>query len=200
MKTSTSTWRVAMAAVVAALLCLTPAVPLVAAPLPTAPLLLASDSTYQFPCYVARDTGLFTCKAAAGPGLVSDNGSVVYNIRTRTSIANVNTGVTLLPAIPGYKYRLIDATVISVGGAFATCTALTISGTQSTSAAVLLSIAIAALTQSTVVKPNTSNVTVLADGASFVQNDVNTAITIAKTGSSCATATNVDTILTVAIE
>lgn len=159
-----------------------------------------SDSSYQANVYLKRDASALVVKAAAGPGVLSDNGSVIYNARFRTSIANVNTGVTLLPAIPGYKYRLIDATVISVGGAFATCTALTISGTQSAGAAVLLSIAIAALTQSTVVKPNTSNVTVLADGASFVQNDVNTAVTIAKTGSSCATATNVDTILTYAIE
>lgn len=128
------------------------------------------------------------------------NGSFAYNQRIRTAIAAVNSGATLLPAVAGYKYRLIDASVIAVGGAVATCTAVTINGTQATSSAALLSIAVAALTQSTVVKPNTANATVLADGASFVKNDATTAITIGKTGGSCATATHVDVILTYAIE
>jgi len=60
----------------------------------------------------------------------------------------------------------------------------------------LISAAVAALTQSAVVKPNTANVTVLADGASFVQNDISTAIAIDKTGSAMTTLTHVDVILT----
>jgi hypothetical protein len=127
-------------------------------------------------------------------------GSFVYNQRFRTSIANVNTGVTLLPAVAGYKYRMIDASMIAVGGAVATCTAVVINGTQATSSVALLSVAVAALTQSTVVKPNTANATVLADGASYVKNDVATAVTLGKTGGSCATATSVDVILSYAIE
>lgn len=130
----------------------------------------------------------------------SSNGSFVLNQRFRTGIAGVNTGATLLPAVAGYKYRLIDASVIAVGGAVATCTAVTINGTQATSSVALLSIAVAALTQSAVVKPNTANATVLADGASFVKNDATTAITIGKTGGTCATATSVDVILSYAIE
>lgn len=155
------------------------------------PVAHAQDASYQTDVYLERGTGRVVSQAGGGGA---------YNQRFRVSIANVNAGATLLPARAGLKYRFIDSSVIAVGGAFATCTALTISGTQAAGAAVLESIAIAALTQSTVVKPNTSNVTVLADGASFITNDVNTAITIAKTGSSCATATNVDVILTYAIE
>jgi hypothetical protein len=168
--------------------------------LPQPPARAASDSTYGANVYMAQGGNALQIKAAAGPGILSDNGSVVFNQRFRTSIANVNTGVTLLPAIAGFKYRLIGATMIAVGGAVATCTAVTISGTQSAGAAVLLSVAVAALTQSTPVYPNTANATVLADGASFVQNDTNTAITLGKTGGSCATATNVDVLLTYAIE
>lgn len=148
----------------------------------------------------SSSVGALVIRSTAGPGILNDNGSVVYSVRTRTSIANVNTGATLLPAVAGWKYRLIDVTMISVGGATATCTAVTILGTQATASATLLSVAVAALTQSTVVKPNTANATVLADGASFVQNDAAAAITIGKTGGSCATATNIDTILTFAIE
>ena len=165
-----------------------------------------SDSTVQAPVYFSR-SGLLVVKAAAGPGVVSDNGSFVYNARVRTSIANVNAGATLLPAIAGYKYRLIDVNVISVGGAVGTCTAVVVLGTQAAGSATLTSAAAAALTRSANVKPGLTNVsgvsgvnTVLADGASYVQNDVNTAITIGKTGGACDTATHIDAILTYAIE
>jgi hypothetical protein len=156
-----------------------------------APAIYAQDATYLTNVYLERGTGRVVSQAGGG---------AVYNQRFRVSIANVNTGVTLLPAQAGIKYRLVDTTIIAVGGAVATCTAVTLSGTQAASGAVLQSVAVAALTQSTLVKPNTANSTVLADGASFVTNDVNTAITIAKTGASCATATNVDVILSYALE
>lgn len=137
-------------------------------------------------------------KLDAAVGILAQNG-VARTLRTRVTTAQVNAGLTLLAALAGYKYRFVDCTLIAIGGAAATATAVIISGTQS-GAAVLISAAVAALTQSTVVKPNTANVTVLADGASFIANDANTAITIAKTGSDLATATHIDVILTYAIE
>lgn len=122
-------------------------------------------------------------------------GAQVQTIRTRVTTAQVNAGHTLLTAVSGYKYRLVDVTLIAIGGAASGATTVDILGTQSSSSVKLVAAAVAALTQSAVVKPNSANVTVLADGASFVQNDANTAITIAKTGSSLATATNIDVIL-----
>jgi hypothetical protein len=121
-------------------------------------------------------------------------------LRVRATIAQINAGLTLLPALPGYKYRLTDCTLIAVGGAVTSATAVVINATQAAGSVALISAAVAALTQSTVVKPHTASVTVLADGASFVANDVNTAITIAKTGSSITVATAVDVVLTYAVE
>lgn len=166
----------------------------------SSPARAASDSTYQTNVYLKAGGGALVIKTAAGPGIQHDNGSLVFNQRFRTSIANVNTGVTLLAAVPGWKYRVIDATMISVGGAAATCTTVDVLGTQAAGSAKLLAVAVAALTQSAVVRAGATNATVLADGASFVKNDVNTAITIGKTGASCATATNIDLLLTYAIE
>jgi hypothetical protein len=123
----------------------------------------------------------------------------VRNIRTRFTAAQVNAGATVLAAVVGAKYRLIDCTLIAIGGNAATATSVDIGGTQSTGV-LLIAAAVAALTRSTVVKPNTANVTVLADGASFVANDANTAITIGVTGSNLATATHIDVILTYALE
>lgn len=125
---------------------------------------------------------------------------VVMNLRTRVTTAQVNAGLTLLAALSGYKYRLVDFSLIAIGGNAATATSVDLLATQSASGVTLAAAAVAALTRSTVVKPNTANVTVLADGASFVANDANTAITIGKTGSSLATATHVDVILSYVIE
>jgi hypothetical protein len=77
---------------------------------------------------------------------------------------------------------------------------VTVNGTQAASGVALIIAAVAALTRSTIVKPNTGSVTVLADGASNVLNDVNTNINVGKTGGSLATATAVDVILTYTLE
>lgn len=126
----------------------------------------------------------------------SKSGDLVQTLRTRVTLAQLNAGLTLLPAVAGYKYRLIDATLIAIGGAATAATAVRITGVQSASTVALISAAVAALTQSTVVKPNTANVTVLADGASFNQNDAASIIAIDKTGSAMTTLTHVDVILT----
>lgn len=156
-----------------------------------APAIFAQDSSYLTAVYLERGTGRVVSQAGGG---------AVYQQRFRTTIANVNTGVTLLPAQAGLKYRVIDMSMISVGGATATCTTVDVLGTQATASVKLLAVAVAALTQSALVRAGASNATILADGASFVANDVNTAVTIGKTGISCATATHIDLILTYAID
>lgn len=128
-----------------------------------------------------------------GPG-------IARTIRSRFTIAQVNAGATILAAVAGRKYRLIDALAIAVGGAVGATTTVDILGTQATSSVKLAAFAQASMTQSTVLRPGVSGTTVLADGASFVQNDVNTAITINKTGATATTATHVDVVLTYALE
>jgi hypothetical protein len=108
--------------------------------------------------------------------------------------AQVNAGATILPAQVGLKYRLVSAVLIAVGGNAAGATAVTINATQGASGVALLSATVGALTQNTWVGTNSANVTMLAN--SDAQNDVNTALTIAKTGGSLSGATSVNVILT----
>jgi len=124
----------------------------------------------------------------------------LFHLRTRVAIADVNAGLTLLPAIPGVKYRLVDVALIAVGGAVGATTTVDILGTLAAASRKLLAVAIAALTQSALVRAGAANATILADGASFTTNDDNTAITIGKTGASATTATHVDVILTYGID
>lgn len=131
--------------------------------------------------------------------LGAQHGSV-YNTRQRFTIAQVNSGATIVPAIAGFKARLIDCAAIAVGGAAGAVTTVDILGTQATSSVKLVAFAQASLTQSTVLRAGASGAAVLADGASFAACDANTAITIGKTGSSVTTATHVDVILSFAVE
>lgn len=117
---------------------------------------------------------------------------VVRQVRRRCTLAEVNAGVTVLPAKSGTKYRVVDASMIAIGGGAAAATTIDILATQSASSVKLVANAVAGLTQNTLLRAGATNSTILAAGASFVANDVNTAITVGKTGSDMTTATSID--------
>jgi len=120
---------------------------------------------------------------------------VVKTVRMRVTAAEVNAGHTVLAAINGYRYRLVDAILIAVGGTTAGFTGLLVKGTQSASVVDLIDAKLAALARSAVARPGATNVNVLADGASFVLCDNNTAITVIKDGSNLTGATHIDVML-----
>lgn len=120
--------------------------------------------------------------------------------RMRILIADWNAGLVVLPAIPSFGYRLLDAQAVAIGAGVAGATTLDVVGVLAGSTRKLLSIAIAALTQSAVVKAGAANATVLADGASYTRNDINTAITVAVTGAAITGATAVDLTLEYVVE
>jgi len=118
------------------------------------------------------------------------------NVRARATAAQVNAGVTLLTPPSGKAIRVIDMTMIAIGGNAGGATTVDIL----TGATKLLAVAVAALTQSAVVRAGAANTTVLADGASFVTLSANATITIGKTGNDLTTATHIDVILSYALE
>lgn len=127
---------------------------------------------------------------------------VLKQQRTRVTVAQINAGFTLLPAIPGVRWRVDDLKLIAVGGAVTGATDVRLLGTRSGSAVNLGIAAVAGLTQSTVLRlgspfatAGTASIVALADGGSHSQLDANTAVTVGKTGGSAATATAVDVIL-----
>lgn len=118
--------------------------------------------------------------------------------RTRVTRDQVNAGFTLLPALPGVKWRILDAAMIAIGGAAQTATSVDLVGTRAGSSVRPLVVAIGALTQSTLVRAGAANAVILADGASFTALDANTALSVSKQsgGSNLATASAIDVILT----
>jgi hypothetical protein len=127
--------------------------------------------------------------------LVIDGDYVAITKRLRTSIAQLNAGVVLLPAVASMKYRLVDVTAIAYGATCLGATTVTLLGNQG-GVVTLVSYPIATLIQSAVLKPDTATVAVLPDGASFVANTANTSFSAGKTGGNVTTCTGVDFSLT----
>lgn len=130
----------------------------------------------------------------------TDDQADVQNVRRRCTAAEINAGVSLLAAVPGYAYRVTDMSMIAIGGAATTATDVRILGTRAAGSVALLAVAVAALTQSALVRAGAANATLLADGASHTALDVNTAVTVGKTGGSLAGATHVDVIAAYVLE
>lgn len=116
----------------------------------------------------------------------------VRNIRTRFTVAQINAGASLLPAVAGYKYRVTGARAIAVGGAAGAVTTVDLLSTQATASVKLVAFAQASLTQSAVLKDGGTGAAVLADGASYVANDSGAAVTVGKTGADVTVATHID--------
>ncbi|HET9063669.1 MAG TPA: DUF2190 family protein [Candidatus Binatia bacterium] len=124
----------------------------------------------------------------------------VVNVRKRFTIAQVNAGATLVPALAGIAYRMVSCNAIAIGGAAGAVTTVDVIGTLSASTRKLVAYAQASLTQSTVLKDGGAGAAVLADGASYTKNDAGAAITVGKTGADITTATHIDFNLTYALE
>ena len=124
----------------------------------------------------------------------------VYHWMEQVSVANINAGYTLLPAVPYYRYRVLRMTLIAIGGAVTGATDVRVLATQSAAAVALMVAAIAGLTQNTEVASGSAAGVILAGGASYGYNDVNTAITVGKTGGAAATATSVQVAIEYTLE
>ena len=123
----------------------------------------------------------------------------ILNVRKRFTIAEVNAGADLVPAVTGKSIRMVACKAISIGGAAGAVTTVDVLGTLSTSRK-LVAYAQANLTQSTVLVDGGTGGAVLADGASYTANDAGTAITVNKTGSDVTTATHIDVIFDYVLE
>lgn len=136
-------------------------------------------------------------------GIVKLSGQSVagstLSIRRRFTIAEVNSGATLLAAVTGLRYRMVDAFAIAVGGSVGAVTTIDLIGTVTT-ARKLVAWAQASMTQSTLLRAGASGAAILADGASFTANDISTAVTIGKTGATATTATHVDIVMFYTLE
>ncbi len=125
---------------------------------------------------------------------------MVQSVRKRFTIAQVNAGAEIVAAVGGLKLRLVSAIAISVGGAAGSVTTVDLLATASASSRKLVAFAQAQLSENTVLRDGNTGAAVLAAGASYTQNDANTALTIGQTGSDVDTATHIDVVVQYAME
>ena len=129
------------------------------------------------------------------------------SVRTRVTLAQLNAGLTLLPALPGFSYRLFDIAMVAIGGAATTGTSVNVIGTRAAAPVQLAVVAIARLVQSVYLRCGTpfatagaESITTLADGASWAALDVNAPITVITVGSAMTVMTNIDVTLDFTID
>lgn len=127
----------------------------------------------------------------------AEDNDMSFVVHRRMTIADVNSGAfPILPAIYGWKYRPQFMMMLAEGGAVGAATTVDILGTQAAASVKLAAVAIAALTQNTLVRAGDANFTILAAAASFNDCDPNTAIIASKTGASITTATHIHFFMT----
>jgi hypothetical protein len=143
---------------------------------------------------VAKTSGQTVARVRLSANFPRQGSGVPIVQRFSVTAAQVNSGLALLPAVAGQRYRVLDAKVIAKGGNAAGATAVVLQGVQSTSTVSLMSATVGALTQNTWVGTNSANVTMLA--TADTQCDANQPLSIAKTGSNLTGATEVVVILT----
>jgi hypothetical protein len=123
------------------------------------------------------------------------NGAAFPNLilKNRVTAADINFGpVTLLAPVQNYKYQIFGMNLIAIGGAAGGSTSINIVGTRNGVAVNLLVALVAGLTQSTILNAGSANATILPDGASFLELDKSTGVTMQKIGANLTGATAID--------
>ena len=142
-----------------------------------------------------------TPSATAQVALASGNNSVVLSTRARVTTAEINAGHEILAAVTGLSYRIVNIHAVAYGGAVGTTTTVDVLGTQSAGGVKIAAFKQASLTQSQALAMHTAAACdIQADGASFIEMDAASAITIGKTGGDVDTATGVDFIIQYVLE
>lgn len=130
---------------------------------------------------------------APGSALGTVTAGVVVSTSVNLTLAQVNAGTVIVPAVTGQTYKLQHVVLQALGGNTAGCTLVEVADTAG-SPVVGISAAIAALTQNTIVNEATASgvtVTTIAPTALTAAKGIQ----VLKTGSACTTATSFNVIV-----
>ena len=127
---------------------------------------------------------------------------VLLTLRTRLTPTDLvlTPGTVLLPATSRGRYRLVDAQAIAVGATVAGATSIDITGYVNGVKVILVTMPVAGLTRSTMLRMGTAGSTILADGVSNGLLDVGTAVSVERVGGAVTGATGLDIFLYYALE
>ena len=123
-------------------------------------------------------------------------GAFVQNVRVLATVAEVNAGKVLVATPTGKVARIVDSEVVAVGGNAGAVTTVDIK----IGATVKITYAQANLTKDTLLRLDSTGVTLLAAGASFTAGADGEDITAIKAGADITTATHILFVLSFVFE
>lgn len=116
----------------------------------------------------------------------------VYSIAGNATTAQINAGITIVPAVTGRTLKIMGVLFQAIGGAAAGCTAIQVDDTTGTPV-VGVSVTVAALTQNTMVTTDTAPAAGAWTYTTFLTAlTANQGLQIIKTGSACTTLTSLN--------
>jgi hypothetical protein len=134
---------------------------------------------------------------AAGAAVGVTTGGIVVSTSASLTLAQVNAGTIILPAVTGQTYKLQHVQMQAVGGSTAGCTLVEVTDTAA-SPIVGVSFTVAILTSGAIVnEASGSGVTVTTFAPTALT--ASRGLQIIKTGSACTTATSFNVIVTYTI-
>ena len=145
--------------------------------------------------FTVDNTGAaFITEGSGTPGAATGTvvAGVTYSVSASVTLAQVNAGITILPAVTGQTYKVNHFLLTAVGGTTAGCTSVNISDTTGTPVNAA-AVAVAALTSGTPVDEAIANVTLTAFAPTALT--ASQGIQVRHVGSACTTSTSFNVIV-----
>jgi hypothetical protein len=141
------------------------------------------------PFTIDKTGAAFVTEGSCAPGsaLGPVVAGVIYSVSANVTLAQVNAGITILPAVTGQTYKVDHFLLTAVGGTTAGCTSVNISDTTGTPVNAA-AVAIAALTSGVPVDETITGVTLTAFAPTALT--ASQGIQVRHVGSACTTSTS----------
>lgn len=146
------------------------------------------------PFTIDKTGAAFITEGSCSPGSAVGTtvAGVTYSVSASVTLAQVNAGITILPAVTGQTYKVNHFLLTAVGGTTAGCTSVNISDTTGTPVNAA-AVAIAALTSGTPVDETITGVTLTAFAPTALT--ASQGIQVRHVGSACTTSTSFNVVV-----
>jgi hypothetical protein len=118
----------------------------------------------------------------------------IFSVSANLTLAQVNAGTVILPAVAGQTYKVQHVSIQAIGGAAAACTLVEVADTSG-SPVVAMSSTVAGLSQNTRVTEASAATIAVTNAFAPTALTANQGIQVLSTGSACTTATSFNVVV-----
>jgi hypothetical protein len=152
--------------------------------------------SYTTPITIDKTGALYITQGSGTPG--ASVGTItaggVFSVSANLTLAQVNAGTIILPAVTGQTYKVNHVSIQAIGGATATCTLVEVADT-STMPVVAMSATQAGLTQNTRVTESSAATVAVTTAFAPTALTANQGIQVLSTGTACTGATSFNVVV-----